>query len=196
MGVFFAREASRLGEATTLGAGALFAFLTGVTMALSVTACRERLRTRSPVVNMLAAPLTITAAIAVCCGLIGLPVLPRAAAFAAYLTLPAVLVCAGCAGAPGLGRVLAAAVILWLPIEFDLLPQLRLPPPNGLRAAPFAALGTRNTAGANARIDVRVRGGSQVVETLRRPRTSATARASSPRICIRRPSRFALDPAN
>jgi membrane protease YdiL (CAAX protease family) len=140
MGVFVAREASRLGEVPTLGAGALFAFLTGVTMALSVTACRERLRTRSPVLNMLAAPLTITAAIAVCCGLIGLPVLPRAAAFAAYLTLPAVLVCAGCAGAPGLGRVLAAAVILWLPIEFDLLPQLRLPPPDGLRAAPFAAL--------------------------------------------------------
>jgi len=142
MAVFFAREATRLGEAATLGAGALFALLTGLTTALSVTACRERLRTRSHVVNMLAAPLTITAAIAICCAVIGLAVLPRAAAFAAYLTLPALLVCAGCTGTPGLVRVLAAAIILWLPIEFDLLPQLRLPPPNGLRAAPFAALAT------------------------------------------------------
>ena len=142
MAVFVAREAGRLGEVATLGAGALFALLTGLTMALSVAPWRERLRTRSQVVNMLAAPLAITAAIAICCGLIGLPVLPRAAAFGAYLTIPAVLVCAGCAGAPGLGRVLAAAIVLWLPIEFDLLPQLRLPPPNGLRAAPFAALAT------------------------------------------------------
>jgi membrane protease YdiL (CAAX protease family) len=89
---------------------------------------------------MLAAPLAITAAVAGCCAAIGLPVLPRAAAFGAYLIIPAVLVCAGCAGAPGLARILAAAIILWLPIEFALLPQLRLPPPDGLRAAPFAAL--------------------------------------------------------
>jgi membrane protease YdiL (CAAX protease family) len=51
-----------------------------------------------------------------------------------------VLVCAGRAGEPHLVRVLAAAIILWLPIEFSLLPPLRLPPPDGLRAAPFAAL--------------------------------------------------------
>jgi membrane protease YdiL (CAAX protease family) len=142
MAVFFARDASRAGETATLAAGALFALLSGAIMALSVTACRERLRTRSPVVNMLAAPLTITAAIAICCAAIGLPVLPRAAAFAAYLIIPALLVAAGCAGPPGLVRVLGAAIVLWLPIEFDLLPQLRLPPPDGLRAAPFAALAT------------------------------------------------------
>jgi uncharacterized protein len=140
MAVFIAREASRIREVTTLGAGALFAGLTGLAMALSVTACRERLRTRSQAVNMLAAPLTITAAIAIYCGVVGLPVVPRAAAFGAYLTLPAALVYAGRAGAPDLVRVLAAATILWLPIEFNLLPQLRLPPPDGLRAAPFAAL--------------------------------------------------------
>jgi uncharacterized protein len=70
----------------------------------------------------------------------GLPVLPRAAAFGAYLTVPAVLVCAGRARMPEAVRVLAAAIVLWLPIEFDLLPPLRLPPPDGLRAAPFAAL--------------------------------------------------------
>ena len=140
MAVFIAREASRLGEVATIGAGALFALLTGLTMALSVAAFRERLRSHSRVVGMLAAPLTITAAIAIYSGVIGLPVAPRAAAFGAYLTIPALLVCVGCAGAPGLVRVLAAAIILWLPIEFSLLPQLRLPPPDGLRAAPFAAL--------------------------------------------------------
>jgi len=142
MAVFIAREASRITEVTTLGAGALFAGLTGLTLALSVTACRERLRTRSQAVNMLAAPLGITAAIAIWFGVIGLPIVPRAAAFGAYLTLPAVLVCVGRAGPPDLVRVLAAAIVLWLPIEFNLLPQLRLPPPNGLRAAPFAALAT------------------------------------------------------
>ena len=142
MGVFIAREASRIGEVTTLGSGALFAGLTGLTLALSVTACRERLRTRSQAVNMLAAPLAITAAIAMWSGVVGLPIVPRAAAFGAYLTIPAVLVCAGRAEAPDLVRVLGAAIVLWLPIEFNLLPQLRLPPPDGLRAAPFAALAT------------------------------------------------------
>ena len=95
MAVFIAREAGRLREVATLGAGALFAGLTGLTIALSVTACRERFSTRSRAVAVLAAPLAITAAIAICCAVIGLPVLPRAAAFAAYLIVPAVLVCAG-----------------------------------------------------------------------------------------------------
>ena len=43
MAVFIAREASTVREVTTLAAGALFAGLTGLTMALSVTAWRERL---------------------------------------------------------------------------------------------------------------------------------------------------------
>jgi membrane protease YdiL (CAAX protease family) len=140
MGVFFARETARSGTAATLAAGALFAVLTGLTLALSVTACRERLRTPSQPVEVLAAALAITVAIALYCGVAGLPVLPRAAAFGAYLTVPAVLVCAGRARMPEAVRVLAAAIVLWLPIEFDLLPPLRLPPPDGLRAAPFAAL--------------------------------------------------------
>src|SRR5262245_39133088 len=140
MVVFFAREPGRAGEATTLGAAALFAVLTGLTLALSVTAVRERLRTRSQAVNVLVAPLAITAAIALCCAVIGLPMAPRAAAYGAYLTVPAVLVCVGRGRIPDTVRVLAAAIVLWLPIEFNLLPQLRLPPPDGLRAAPFAAL--------------------------------------------------------
>jgi len=140
MAVFFARALGRAREAATLGAAALFAVFAGVTLALSVTAVRERLRTRSQAVNVLAAPLAITAAIALCCAAIDLPMAPRAAAFGAYLTLPAVLVCAGRGRIPDTVRVLAAAIVLWLPIEFNLLPQLRLPPPDGLRAAPFAAL--------------------------------------------------------
>jgi membrane protease YdiL (CAAX protease family) len=140
MAVFTGLHAGTLGEAATLGAGILFALLTGLTMALSVTAWRERLRAPWRAVNVLAVPLTITAAIAIYSGVAGLPIAPRAAAFGAYLTIPAIVVCAGRAAAPNLVRVLAAAIILWLPIEFDLLPQLRLPPPDGLRAAPFAAL--------------------------------------------------------
>src|SRR6187549_756383 len=133
MAVFFARAPGRAREAATLGAAALFALFAGLTLALSVTAVRERLRTRSQAVNVLAAPLAITAAIALCCAAIGLPMAPRAAAFGAYLTLPAVLVCAGRGRIPDTVRVLAAAIVLWLPIEFNLLPQLRLPPPDGLR---------------------------------------------------------------
>lgn len=140
MAVFIALHAKTAGEVPTLAAAALFAGLTGLTMALSVTAWRERLRTGWRPVNVLAVPLTITAAIAVYSGVAGLPVGPRAAAFGAYLIIPAVLVCAGGSAPPNLVRVLGAAVILWLPIEFDLLPKLRLPPPDGLRAAPFAAL--------------------------------------------------------
>lgn len=140
MAVFFARAPDRAREATTAGAAALFAVLTGLTLGLSVTAVRERLRTRSQAVNVLAAPLAIAAAIAMCCAVIGLPVAPRAAAFGVYLTVPAVLVCAGRGRIPDTVRVLGAAIVLWLPIEFNLLPQLRLPPPDGLRAAPFAAL--------------------------------------------------------
>jgi membrane protease YdiL (CAAX protease family) len=140
MAVFIALQARTVGEVTTQGAAALFAGLTGLTMVLSVTAWRERLRTRWRAVNVLAVPLTITAAIAIYSGVAGLPVVPRAAAFGAYLTIPAVLVCAGRSAEPNLVRVCAAAIILWLPIEFSLLPPLRLPPPDGLRAAPFAAL--------------------------------------------------------
>jgi membrane protease YdiL (CAAX protease family) len=140
--VFVAREASEIRQVATIDAAVLFAGLTGLILALSVTTCRERLRTPSHVVNMLVAPLAITAAIALYSAVVGLPVAARAAAFGVYLTVPAAIVCAGRTRAPDLVRVLGAAIALWLPIEFDLLPQLRLPPPDGLRAAPFAALAT------------------------------------------------------
>ena len=111
MAVFFARAPDRAREATTAGAAALFAVLTGLTLGLSVTAVRERLRTRSQAVNVLAAPLAIAAAIAMCCAVIGLPVAPRAAAFGVYLTVPAVLVCAGRGRIPDTVRVLGAAIV-------------------------------------------------------------------------------------
>ena len=55
--------------------------LTGLTLALGVPAVRDRLRTRSQAVNVLAAPLAITAAIALCCAVIGAP---RHARWVAY----------------------------------------------------------------------------------------------------------------
>jgi hypothetical protein len=139
--VFWAREAGRALETSTIAALVLFAALTGATLSLSVRGWRERLRAvRPPVLKLLAAPLAITAAIGVYSFAAGLPVAPRVAAFAAYLTLPVALVCARGGPSPAPARVLAAAVTLWLPIEFDLLPPLRLPPPDGFRAAPLAAL--------------------------------------------------------
>jgi membrane protease YdiL (CAAX protease family) len=139
--VFWAREADRALETSTIAALVLFATLTGATLSLSVSRWRERLRALRPsLLKLLAAPLAITAAIGVYSLVAGLPVAPRVAAFAAYLTLPVVLVCVRGRLPPAPARVLAAAVTLWLPIEFDLLPPLRLPPPDGFRAAPLAAL--------------------------------------------------------
>ena len=138
LGVGVARAANDIRPWSTVPALALFAGLTGLIFALSVTEIRERLRTGSHAFNMLAAPVAITAAIAIYPDL----AVRDAAAFGFYLILPALVVCVGGSSPPSVLRVLAAAVILWLPIEFDLLPQLRLPPPDGLRAAPFAALAT------------------------------------------------------
>jgi membrane protease YdiL (CAAX protease family) len=139
--VVWAREADRAFATSTLAAVALFATLTGATLSLSVSRWRERLHAlRPPLLKLFAAPLVITAAIGLYSVAVGLPVAARVAAFAAYLTLPVILVWARGGPSPAPARILAAAVSLWLPIEFDLLPPLRLPPPDGLRAAPFAAL--------------------------------------------------------
>ena len=66
--------------------------------------------------------------------------MPRLVAFGLYLIAPALIMWTP-GGAPLAPlRVLAAAVALWLPIEFDLLPPLRLPDPRGLRATPLVGL--------------------------------------------------------
>ena len=142
LAVFFAQAAGKASAAAIAAAAGLFALLTGGTFALSVTAIRERLRlARMPaLVHALLAPLAITTGIAAYAAIAGLPVGPRAVAFGIYLTAPALIVWSGRGASPAPLRVLLAAVSLWLPIEFDLLPSLRLPDPGGLRATPLAGL--------------------------------------------------------
>jgi membrane protease YdiL (CAAX protease family) len=140
--VFLAQAAGRASALRVIASGVLFGGLAGVTLALSVTDVRERLRrARMPVLlNVLAAPVAITTAIALYSAVAGLPVVPRAAAFGVYLALPALIVWTRRGVSPKPLRVLVAAVALWLPIEFALLPTLRLPDPGGLRATPLVGL--------------------------------------------------------
>lgn len=142
LGVFFAQAVSRANVEQIAAAAMLFAALTGTTLALSVKSCRDVLqRMGAPVpVKVLAAPLVITAAIAAYGAFAGLDVVSRAALFGAYLVLPALIVWTRGGVAPSPLRILIAAVSLWLPIEFDLLPSLRLPDPGGLRATPLVGL--------------------------------------------------------
>jgi hypothetical protein len=142
LGVFFAQAGGRASAEEIAAAALLFAALTGTTLALSVTRWRDALRRmRAPVpVKLFAAPLGITAAIAGYSAFAGLDVVPRTALFGAYLVVPALIVWTRGGVAPSPLRILIAAVSLWLPIEFDLLPSLRLPDPGGLRATPFVGL--------------------------------------------------------
>jgi hypothetical protein len=139
---FWTGNAGRASAGKTVVALLLFGLLTGTTLSLSVNRWRERLRSvQLPfLVKTLAAPVAITAAIAVYSAAAGLPVARNAAAFGAYLTLPAMIAATRQGRSPGPSRVLIAATALWLPIELDLLPALRLPPPNGFRAAALVGL--------------------------------------------------------
>jgi membrane protease YdiL (CAAX protease family) len=139
---FWAANATRPSSAATIAAFLLFAALTGVTLSLSVDRWRDWLSARRLplLVRFLAAPAVITIAVAVYSAAVGLPVGPRAAAFGGYLMLPPAIVVTPPGRSPGPARVLLAAVALWLPIEFDLLPALRLPPPDGFRAVSLIAL--------------------------------------------------------
>jgi uncharacterized protein len=142
LGVFLAQAIGRATPERIVAATALFVALTGITLGLSVARWRQRLRRlRAPtLLKTVAAPVAITAAIVSYSVVSGVPVAPRALTFGAYLTLPALLVWTPVGGSPSPLRVLAAAVSLWLPIEFDLLPSLRLPEPGGLRATPLVGL--------------------------------------------------------
>lgn len=120
----------------------LFSVLIGGTLALSVAAVRCRLRTLpiDPASKLLATPVAIAAAIAIYSAVVGLPIIPRAAAYAACLIAPALVARIGGRGEPSPVRVLAAALCLWLPIEFSMLPPVPLPASGGLRTSQFAAL--------------------------------------------------------
>ena len=142
LAVFSMSNSARGVGASTAAALLLFAGLSGVMLSLSVGRWRERLG-RLPLtflVRALAAPAVITSAIAIYSAAAGLPVARYAAAFGVYLALPALIAATSNGLSPGPVRVLAAATALWLPIEFDLLPPLRLPPPSGFRATPLVGL--------------------------------------------------------
>lgn len=138
---FTAREWRTANATMAAAALLLFALLTGTTVSLSVARWRARLHNGlSPwPLRLFVAPLAIAAAIALYSAVTGLPVMPRALAYAAYLMLPAVILGLPYGAPPSPVRVLAAAVALWLPIEFNVLPSLPLPP-GGFRGAPLAAL--------------------------------------------------------
>ena len=78
----------------------------------------------------------------------GEPLAARALAYGAYLLAPALLVALAPArdggdaepAGPAPRVVLAAAALLWLPIEFRLLPPLRVPAPGGADVVRFLGL--------------------------------------------------------
>jgi uncharacterized protein len=142
--VFWAQTAGRANTSVGLAALLLFALLTSATLSLSVTSWRGRLRALStrPLVRLLWVPVLIVTAIVVYSTVAGLPVAVRAAAYGAYLIVPALIVGARSGSSPSPMQVLVAALCLWLPVEFHWLPPVRLPPAGGLRAAEFAALTT------------------------------------------------------
>ncbi len=139
---FWTRSSARVAPESAMAALLLFGALTGGILSLSVERWRERLRglQSSFLVAVLAAPVAITAAIAIYSEAVGLPVAPRAIAYGVYLTIPALVVATRERNGPSPVRVLVAATALWLPIEFDVLPALRLPPPDGFRAVPLVGL--------------------------------------------------------
>lgn len=95
----------------------------------------------SPLARALAGVAALVAACALYAAACALPVLPLAAAFAAWLLPPALMVSSG-RTPPGRAplRELAAVALLWLPIELHLLPPLPLPGRGGDDIARFVGL--------------------------------------------------------
>jgi membrane protease YdiL (CAAX protease family) len=142
--VFWAQTGGRTKPSAGVAALVLFALLAGTTLSLSVASWRERLRAQStrPLVRLLGVPIAIGVAIVLYSVVAGLPVTARAAAYGAYLIVPALVAGAGSRSSPAPLQVLAAAACLWLPIEFHLLPPVPLSSGGSLRAAELAALPT------------------------------------------------------
>ncbi len=140
--VFWARAGARASGSNRVAALVVFAFLSFITVSLSVASWRERLggAFAPPLVRLLAVPVTIVVLIVAYSGLAGLPLAPRAAAYGAYLIVPALIAGAPFGSSPASIQVLIAALCLWLPIEFKVLPSVPLPASGGLPAAQFAAL--------------------------------------------------------
>ena len=86
-----------------------------------------------PIRRFLAGPAILLGAVLAYAQITGLPIPPLALAYAAYLFAPVslLLLCrdSSSRSAPLWG--IAAVSLFWLPIEFDLLPSLPVPPPDG-----------------------------------------------------------------
>ena len=121
----------------------LFAALVGAYLAFSVGAVVGALGgvVRRHRARALAGPVVLWLVVVLYAALSGLVVLPRAAAFAAYLMAPALLVAAHTTppGRPPV-RELTAVALLWLPVELRLLPALPVPAPGGYDVARFVGL--------------------------------------------------------
>ena len=71
----------------------------------------------------------------------GLPMEPRVTVYAAYLFAPPVLILLCCRSSASTSLWgLAAALLFWMPIEFDLLPSLPFPPPDGYDVSRVVAI--------------------------------------------------------
>lgn len=115
-----------------------FGLLVGSYIGLSVTDARDRLRSAlgGPVQRLVVGPAVLLGIALVYAQVTGLPVWPRAVGLAAYLCGPvALLILRQWTGRGSSVFPFGAALALWLPIEFDLLPSLPLPPPDGYDAS-------------------------------------------------------------
>jgi len=124
---------------TLVAALVFFALATGGYIAFSVEGVRQSLSSAvsglRPTARVLAGPVVVYVAVAGYAWAAGLPVMPRLAAYAAYLIVPPLSL-----GTPAMTRQgqrvplqeLIVVLALWLPIEFRVLPPLPLPAPNGV----------------------------------------------------------------
>jgi len=111
-----------------------FGLLVGSYIGLSVADARDRLRSAlaGPVRRLVIGPALLLGTALLYAYATGLPVRPRAVGLAAYLCGPvALLILRQWTGKGSSVFSFGAVLALWLPIEFDLLPSLPLPPPDG-----------------------------------------------------------------
>ena len=122
---------------------ALFVILVGAYLGLSISAARERIRSLlgSSTRRLLIGPGILLVVALAYAATSGLPMESRVTVYAAYLFAPPVLLlfCRGSSESASLWG-LAAALLFWMPIEFDLLPSLPFPPPDGYDVSRVVAI--------------------------------------------------------
>ena len=121
----------------------LFIILVGAYLGLSVSDARERIRSLlgGPTRRLLIGPGILLVVALAYAATSGLAMGPRVTVYAAYLFAPPalILLCRGSSESASLWG-LAAALLFWMPIEFDLLPSLPFPPPDGYDVSRVVAI--------------------------------------------------------